>query len=160
MRGLHAPRWPPGGKSISFITRRGHGRSQIFLVSASGGKPRQLGFAPNGVGQFAWRPNGGAIAYVTPDNGISARAKAAQHDRFTIHNDDYQISAAPTPSHIWLLPLAGGPVRQLTFGPTSVLENPPPRALPRYAATRLLGMTGDSAGATRDDRGFCGGYSG
>ncbi len=128
MRGLHSPRWAPDGRAIAFVARSGRQPAQIFLVPAAGGKPRQLGFAPNGVEQFAWSPNGRAIAYVTPDSGISARAKASHHDLFTIHNDDYQINAAPTPSHIWLLPVAGGPVRQLTFGPTSVLENPPPLA--------------------------------
>uniref|UniRef100_E6PDB9 Putative Peptidase S9, prolyl oligopeptidase active site domain protein n=1 Tax=mine drainage metagenome TaxID=410659 RepID=E6PDB9_9ZZZZ len=128
MRGLHAPRWAPDGRSVAFIARGRGKKAQIFVVPAAGGKPRQLGFAPNGVEQFAWSPDGRSIAYVTPDNGISARAKAAHHDLFTIHNDDYQINAAPRPSHIWLLPVAGGPVRQLTFGPTSVLENPPPFA--------------------------------
>ncbi len=70
----------------------------------------------------------GGVVHVTPDDGISAHAKASHHDLFTIHNDDYQIDAAPRPSHIWLLPVAGGPVHQLTLGPTSVLENPPPLA--------------------------------
>ena len=128
MRGLHAPRWAPNGRAIAFIAQRGAHPPQIYLVPAAGGKPRQLGFAPNGVEQFAWSPNGRTIAYVTPDNGISARAKATHHDLFTIHDDDYQIQSAPRPAHIWLLPVAGGPVRQLTFGPTSVLENPPPFA--------------------------------
>ncbi|NNM99943.1 MAG: S9 family peptidase [Candidatus Eremiobacteraeota bacterium] len=128
MRGLQSPRWAPNGRSIAFIARGTKKRAQIFLVPAGGGKPRQLGFAPNGVEQIAWSPDGRTIAYVMPDNGLSAKAKAAHHDLFTIHNDDYQIHAAPRPSHIWLLPVAGGRARQLTFGPTSVLENPPPFA--------------------------------
>ncbi|WP_329742337.1 S9 family peptidase [Dyella sp. A6] len=127
MQDLHQPRWSPDGRTLAFIAKAGDGKDELYSVPARGGKPTELGKAPNGVQQFAWSPDGHTIAYVTPDNSpLSASDRASHHDLFTIHDDDYQITAPPVASHIWLLSLASGQARQLTHGSTSVLENPPP----------------------------------
>jgi dipeptidyl aminopeptidase/acylaminoacyl peptidase len=129
MRGLHLPRWSPDGRTVAFIADAAGGKPQIFTVAAAGGKPRQLGNAPHGVEQFAWSPDGRTVAFVTPDaSPLSAEDVRTHHDLFTIHDDDYLIERPPVPSHIWLLPVRGGPARQLTRGSTSVLEGPPPFA--------------------------------
>lgn len=127
MQDLHMPRWSPDGRSLAFIAKTGHGKSELYIVPAAGGKPREVGDAPNGVQQFAWSPDGRSIAYVTPDDSpLSAQDRKAHHDLFVIHDDDYQITRPPVPSHIWLLSLASGRSRRLTGGVTSVLENQPP----------------------------------
>ncbi len=127
MGDLTMVRWLPGGRDIAFIARVEHEAPQVYEVPAGGGTPHALTDAPNGVEQFAVSPNGHTLAYVTPDDSpISARRRRTHHNLFVIHDDDYLIDRPPVPSEIWLLPLGGGAPRQLTHGPGSVLETPPP----------------------------------
>ncbi|HEX7324078.1 MAG TPA: S9 family peptidase [Rhodanobacteraceae bacterium] len=127
MRDLHGPRWSPDGRTLAFIAEVHGEKPQIYTVAVGGGTPTQLGAAPQGVEQFAWSPNGKSIAFVTPDpSPLTARERRTHHDLFTIHDDDYQIQAQAVPSHIWLLDVANGKARQLTFGNTSVVEVTPP----------------------------------
>ncbi|EQD52075.1 peptidase S9 prolyl oligopeptidase active site domain protein [mine drainage metagenome] len=129
MRHLKMPRWSPDGSQIAFIASVDRQKPEIYSVSALGGTPHRMSNAPQGVQQFAWSPNGRTIAYVTPDGPkLGKWARLTHHDLFSIHDDDYQITKAPVPSHIWLLSVRHGTARQLTFGPTSVLENAPPFA--------------------------------
>ncbi len=129
MRDLHMPRWAPDGRTLSFIARVGKRKPQVWAVAAAGGTPRELTDAPRGVEQYAWSPDGRTLAYVTPDpSSIDARDRRDHHDLFTIHDDDYQVTRPPVPSHLWLLTPANGAARQLTHGRASVLENAPPFA--------------------------------
>ncbi len=127
IRDLHAPSWSPDGRTLAFIVKVGKQKPEIYTVSAAGGTPTEITHAPNGVEQFAWSPDGGTVAYVTPDESpINAQDRRIHHDLFTIHNDGYLITEPPVPSHIWLLSLKSNESRQLTRGPSSVLEEAPP----------------------------------
>jgi dipeptidyl aminopeptidase/acylaminoacyl peptidase len=127
MRDLHMPRWAPDGRTLAFIATVGKRKAQIYTVPATGGTPKALSDAPNGIEQFAWSPDGNTIAYVTPDHSpLSKKDRRTHHDLFTIHNDDYLIDKPPVPSHIWLLAVKSGKAHQLTHGSTSVLEARPP----------------------------------
>ncbi|MGH8318217.1 MAG: prolyl oligopeptidase family serine peptidase [Steroidobacteraceae bacterium] len=124
---IDMPRWSPDGRTLAFIGTVGGQKAQIYTVPAEGGTPTELTDAPNGVEQYAWIPDGSTIAYVTPDDSpLSAKDRRTHHDLFTIHDDDYLVDKPPVPSHIWLLTVKTGKVRQLTRGPTSVLEAAPP----------------------------------
>jgi dipeptidyl aminopeptidase/acylaminoacyl peptidase len=127
MRELGMPRWSPDGRTLAFTATVGKRKAQIYTVPAAGGTPTELGDAPNGVEQYAWSPDGGTIAYVTPDDSpLSGKDRRTHHDLFTIHDDDYLADEPPVPSHIWLLTVKTGKTRQLTHGPSSVLETAPP----------------------------------
>src|ERR1700716_1133912 len=55
--GLHrdtAPRWPPAGSSLAFVSDRDDGRSQLFLLPLHGGEPRQLTSLKRGAGVPVW----------------------------------------------------------------------------------------------------------
>lgn len=127
LRDLQMPRWAPNGKMIAFIAKVGKQSPQVYAVYTTGGTPKELTNAPRGVEQFAWSPDGATIAYVTPDKSpLSKKARRTHHDLFVIHDDDYQVTAPPVPSHIWLLSVKSGKARQLTYGKAGVLETPPP----------------------------------
>lgn len=131
LRDLAMPRWSSDGTKIAYLAKPAKPakqKTQLFTVAASGGTPQQITDASNGVEQFAWSPDGRTFAFVTPDDPAYAPGLKNHHDLFHIHDDDYQIQKAPTPSHIWLIPTAGGSAHRLTHGSWSVLENPPPFA--------------------------------
>ncbi|MGH9865572.1 MAG: S9 family peptidase, partial [Candidatus Acidiferrales bacterium] len=75
--------------------------------------------APQGVEQFAWRPDGAMIAYVTP-NPVDKKAIEAHHDAFQVGDTDYIETAAGAPSHVWLTSADGGPAKRLTSGSWSL----------------------------------------
>lgn len=81
----------PDAKSDSVRGDRHERRTHLWLVSTSGGAPRQLTFGERGESSPAWSPDGKTIAFVANRGaGESARPQ------------------------IWLLPLEGGEARQLT----------------------------------------------
>jgi dipeptidyl aminopeptidase/acylaminoacyl peptidase len=124
---IDMPRWSPDGRTLAFIGKVSDREAQIYTVPAAGGTPTELGDVPNGVEQYAWSPDGGTIAYVTTDDSpLSATDQRTHHDLFMIHDDDYLVDRPPVPSHIWLLSVKTGRARQLTRGPTSVLETAAP----------------------------------
>ncbi|MEP6691023.1 MAG: S9 family peptidase [Gemmatimonadaceae bacterium] len=69
-------------------------RQHLWLVSASGGEPRQLTFSERGETQPTWSPDGRSIAFV------SARGAGTAED--------------PPKTQIWVLPLDGGEAWKLT----------------------------------------------
>ncbi|MBV8081481.1 MAG: S9 family peptidase [Candidatus Eremiobacteraeota bacterium] len=111
--------WSPRGDSIAFLAAKGE-TIEAFVVPAAGGDVRQLTHAPRGVDQFAWRPDGTAIAYDTPDAPPNEKEIAANLDAFEVGDQDYMAEAKPTPNHIWLQPADGSEPRRLTEGTWSL----------------------------------------
>ena len=96
---VSSPRWAPAGDRIAFLATA-DGVQQVIVVSSSGGEPQVMSHALRGVRQFAWRPDGGAIAYIARD---TASTPAEMHNNsFEIGDDPYTISAAPVASHLWI----------------------------------------------------------
>lgn len=70
-----SPSWSPDGKLIAFLSKRGQanpdrtGNDDVWVVSASGGEPRQLTKTEFGEsGRPAWSPDGSRIAVLLGDN--------------------------------------------------------------------------------------------
>ncbi|HEX9492473.1 MAG TPA: hypothetical protein VGA33_04350, partial [Thermoanaerobaculia bacterium] len=95
-------RWSPDGTMLSLLAFAGD-KPQIFAIPISGGEPRALTEASEGVSGFEWSPNGKSIAYLTRD----PTAKP-----LVIHAD-----APDNPTRIAARSIEGGPARTLT--PTS-----------------------------------------
>jgi len=109
------PRWAPAGDQIAFLASVDE-LSQVVVLALGGDEPRVLTHAPRGVRQFAWRPDGGAIAYIARD---PTPPPAERHNNaFEIGNDAYLTSAAPVASHLWVVSTAPGSKepRRLTSG--------------------------------------------
>src|SRR5438034_221456 len=57
------PRWSPDGTKIAFLSNRDGDRDNVFVVDTTGGDARQLTNVDDIVGELAWRPDGGSIAF-------------------------------------------------------------------------------------------------
>ncbi|MET0734951.1 MAG: S9 family peptidase [Microbacterium sp.] len=84
-----SPRLSPDGGRIAFLRGDAKGKSQVFVVDASGGEPVQATEATLGIGEFAWAPDGHTIAFT---------ARVAEKGRYgTVEGLD---ASAEPPRHI------------------------------------------------------------
>ncbi len=137
------PAWSPDGRSIAF-TRTSETKDEIFIVPALGGPERKLQ-TTSGAKLFgswrylSWSPDGRFLAFVDqgPDKGpyaiflvsvenlerhkLSAPPAEYLGDKYPVFSPDGKTLAfvriASIGVHdIYLLPVAGGEPRRLTFG--------------------------------------------
>lgn len=104
------PRWRPDGSALAFLAGR-----QIHLAPMNGGEPQKLTSLPNGVTAFTWSPDGTRLALVSrsgpqaPESGT----RHYLHSSFKYNGRGYFDRLR---THLWLLTLANGELRQLTSG--------------------------------------------
>ena len=129
-RGASSPRWSPNGDRLAFLaaaagddegSNKGEDdpQPQIFILPMNGGDARQITHGPDGVEQFAWRPDGRMIAYVTPDP-TDKKAIKEHHDAFEVGDTDDRETTAAKSSHMWLVPAEGGEAKRITSGAWSL----------------------------------------
>jgi dipeptidyl aminopeptidase/acylaminoacyl peptidase len=100
----HGPAvWSPDGKRLAFTANRepdeeysSYVVSDVFVVPAAGGEPRNLTPGPGVAMGLSWSPDGETIAFVGHDQ---------PDDWWGVPN-----------YHVWVVPAAGGPPRDLTAG--------------------------------------------
>lgn len=114
--GVSSPRWSPAGNAIAFLANDPGGKSQVFVLSMSGGEAQKITSSPTGVQQFAWSPDGASFAFVQADELANKKEMEKGYDAFDVYYNSMFITARPSPSHIWLIPAAGGQARRLTSG--------------------------------------------
>ncbi len=133
------PRWSPDGTTVTFLSNRS-GSWQIWNISLEGGEAWQRTDLPVSVSGLEWSPDGQWLAFtaeVYPDcydpsspgailectrrrdeekekSGVQARL----YDDLMIRHWDHWLSG--TRSHVFVMPAAGGPARDLTPGEASV----------------------------------------
>jgi Tol biopolymer transport system component len=94
----------------------------------NGGEPQQITSAPLGVEQFAWRPDGAFLAFVAADEPLNKAEIEKHHDFFEVGDNDFLVTSAPTPSHIWLasasIGRSGEAAKRLTSGAWSLAKTP------------------------------------
>lgn len=123
---IESVRWSPDGRSVAFLANRG-GATQLYVSSSKGLGLRRLTEGTQDVEYFAWRPDGKAIAFVRSDAPAPATGLARFHTSFTVGDNDYLTTAAPLPSHLWLVGVFGAhaateppPAQRLTSGTWSL----------------------------------------
>lgn len=121
-----APRWSPSGDRIALIAPDADKNGQIFVLPMSGGEALQLTKGKGGVSQFAWSPDGASIAYATEDPKPELKGEDKFRTAFRVGNDDFTISEAVRPTHLWVVSAQGGEAKRLTSGTWSLPSSLPP----------------------------------
>lgn len=110
------PRWSPTGDRLAFMAAV-DGRTQLFVLPASGGEARQVTRSPTGIVGYAWKPDGSAFAY----RAFEEPAKREKFDdAFEVNANDYLTLAAPRQVHLWVVGAEGGEARPLARGSWSI----------------------------------------
>jgi dipeptidyl aminopeptidase/acylaminoacyl peptidase len=128
-RGRHhagAPRWSPSGAALGFVAPDADKNGQVFVLPMAGGDALQLTKGKDGVSQFAWSPDGASIAYAIEDPKPELKGEDKYRTEFKVGNDDYTISEAVRPTHLWLVAAQGGEAKRLTSGSWSLPSSLPP----------------------------------
>jgi dipeptidyl aminopeptidase/acylaminoacyl peptidase len=128
-KGLGSPEWSPSGDRLAFLAAAGEEKkvaAQVFVMPMNGVEPQQITSAPLGVEQFAWRPDGTFLAFVSPDEPPNKADIEKHHDLFEVGDNDFLATSAPAPSHIWLVSSSGGTAKRLTSGTWSLSKSAPP----------------------------------
>ena len=121
-----SPRWSPSGDRIGFIAPDADKKGQLFVLAMSGGDALQLTRVKDGVVQFAWNPDGESIAYAVADPKPELKGEEKFRTAFRVGNDDFTISEAVRPTHLWLIAAQGGEAKRLTSGSWSLPSSLPP----------------------------------
>jgi dipeptidyl aminopeptidase/acylaminoacyl peptidase len=128
-KGISSPSWSPSGDRLAFLAMDGAGkdaRTQLFVLPMSGGEAVKVTTSPTDVQHFAWRPDGGALAYAAEDERPGKAAREKGDDLFEVGTDSLYVSASPMPVHVWLVPAGGGEAKRLTAGAWSLPASLPP----------------------------------
>lgn len=115
-KGVGYPRWSPSGHAVAFLAADAAGKSQLFVLSMTGGEAKKITNSPTGVTQFEWSPDGNTFAFVQKDEVPNKKQIEKGYDGFEIHYNSMFMNAAPSPSHLWLIPSDGGEANRLTAG--------------------------------------------
>ncbi len=122
-----SPRWSPDGHSLAFLSARHDPRTgalqrtQIYLLSMSGGEARRITDLKNGVTAFQWSPDGKHIACtakIGPSDSLPAGKERSDVRDYT--NPEYKVDGKgfydDRRDHIWVVDVATGAANQITFG--------------------------------------------
>ena len=109
------PRWSPDGRYLGYLDRRG---GTISLMLWRPDRPVLLARAQGDLTDFAWRPDGGAIAFSAYDAGSTG-------DYFEAGDNDYTLSAPIPPVHLWQVEFQMHRVVRLTRGQWTIAPTDP-----------------------------------
>ena len=120
------PRWSPSGDRIAFLAADGEKHNQIFVLEMAGGDALQVTKSPTSIQQFAWRPDGSALAYAAVDEAPKKTGADSFDDAFEVGDGSFLDKEKALPTHLWLVPAAGGEAKRLTSGAWSLPVAFPP----------------------------------
>ena len=109
-----SPTWLPDGTTLAFATDRDDKR-QVYLIDPRGGEARKLTSVEEGVGGFAFAPDGKTLAFTSVDPKTDAdKDREKQFGDFDVIGEGYRMS------HLWVFDIATGKTRRLTSGAFTV----------------------------------------
>ncbi|PKD43051.1 alpha/beta hydrolase family protein [Rhodohalobacter barkolensis] len=86
------PQFSPDGEYLTFTSRRS-GENQVYRMYLNGGEAEQITHAENGVGSYAWSPDGNRIAYTMSDSKSEEEKTREKEKRdVTVVDTDFKFS--------------------------------------------------------------------
>ena len=126
------PEWSPDSKQIAFISDRG-GSSQVWIMNADGSNPRQITNLSTEAGGVLFSPDGKKLVFTSdvfpecPDDACNrSRLDAEKNSKVkarsytTLLYRHWTTWQAKRRSHLMVVDVAGGPVKDLTPGDRDV----------------------------------------
>jgi dipeptidyl aminopeptidase/acylaminoacyl peptidase len=116
------PQFSPDGTRLAFLATAGKGddaHAELFVMPANGGPARQATHIDSDVDDFAWRPDGSAVAYTAPDPNPKRSGADRFRDSFIFTTEPIVARSAPSPHHLFVVDLTSGASTQLTAGTQS-----------------------------------------
>lgn len=119
-----SPRWAPDGKRIAFLARRDE-KTQIYVISMTGGEAKLLADTDSSVGSFRWSHDGMTMVLVMRTDGGSEDGKVGTSDepepdvqemRFAKYKANGTGYLDEKRAHLWKLDVESGELTQLTDG--------------------------------------------
>ena len=118
-----SPRFSPDGRTLAFLRPDKRGQAQVWLMSLSGGEPRQLTEMPRGVRSYAWSPDSLRLVLVSDDDPdpVPDGHDAAADPRVTVvrrirYRSDTLGWRGNAHSHLFTIDAARGQVVRITQG--------------------------------------------
>jgi dipeptidyl aminopeptidase/acylaminoacyl peptidase len=109
-----SPAWSPDGSQLAFATDRDDKR-QIYVISPRGGEARRITSLDEGVGAFAWSPDGKSFALTATDPKTDAdKDREKKFGEFDVFGEGYRMT------HLWVFDIAAQKARRLTSGAYTV----------------------------------------
>lgn len=113
---------------------------QLFVLPMNGGEAVQLTHERAGVGDFDWRPDGRALAYVRHTEAPNQHDIDAHADEFQVTDEPWTAQDSPTPDLLYQIDASGRNNRRIGTGNWSVGGGFTYSANGRYVfATRITG---------------------
>jgi dipeptidyl aminopeptidase/acylaminoacyl peptidase len=131
----NAPRWSPDGKSLAFLSSRPETtatpatatpaeqpRTQVYLLSMSGGEARRITNLKNGVSVFRWSPDGTRLIMVSRIGPSDSRIGDSRDRSDVRHykNSSYKFNDTgwfdDRRTHLWVVDVKSGSAKQITSG--------------------------------------------
>ena len=83
----------------AFISKRGDGTTQIWIIPIAGGEAKQLTHTKNGASNPRWSFDGKRIAFLKDeeDSAVEGKRKKAGDDRVIMGVDDFKQQ------HLWII---------------------------------------------------------
>lgn len=121
-----SPRWSPDGASIAYLAKDEDDVAQLSVIDADGGEPRKLTSFDAAVSELAWSPDGRTLAIVVSEyiDGFGddeERERAPRRIEAPAFRFDDKSWVYNKRTHIWLVDVESGDLRQLTSGSFSEL---------------------------------------
>lgn len=120
------PRWSPSGDRIAFLAADADKHNQIYVLEMDGGDALQITKSPTSIQQFAWKPDGAALAFAAADEAPKKTGADQFDDAFEVGDGSFLDKEKALPTHLWLIPAAGGEAKRLTSGAWSLPVAFPP----------------------------------